>query len=77
MVRENLHTSYDFFKEISIETRRIKVGVQYIQPFIDQARVRGSRIGDKQLLDILDHIELFLSVIQESSDRLETISDRL
>ena len=77
MVERNLHTSYDFFKEISLETRRIKVVVQYIQPFVDQARVRGSRIGDKQLLDILDHIEVFLSVIQESSAHLEAICARV
>lgn len=77
MVNEKLHASDNFFKEISLEVRRIKVATQYIQPFVDQARVRGSRVGDSQLLGILDHVDVFLSVIEDSSYRLEIMFDRM
>ena len=73
MAETNLHAARDFFKEIPIEVQRLNVVIQYIQPFLDQVRVRGSRMGDNQLLEILDHIEIFFSVIKESSDRLEKI----
>ena len=77
MAEAKLHASRDFFKEIPVEVQRLKIAIQYIQPFIDQARARGCRMGDNQLLDILDHIETFFSVIRESSNRLETICARL
>jgi hypothetical protein len=77
MTECKLHASRDFFKEISIEAQRLKLVAQYIQTFIDQARERGSRIGDTQLLELLDHIETFFSVDKESSDRLTKICVRL
>ncbi|MBA3814597.1 MAG: hypothetical protein H0X26_08995 [Alphaproteobacteria bacterium] len=77
MAECKLHASRDFFKEISIEAQRLKLVVQYIQTYIDQARERGSRIGDNQLLELLDYIEIFFSVVKESSDRLERICARL
>jgi hypothetical protein len=77
MTECKLHASRDFFKEISIEAQRLKLVAQYIQTFIDQARERGSRIGDTQLLELLDHIETFFSVVKESSDRLTKICVRL
>ena len=77
MAEGSLHAQRKFFNEISIEVQRLKVVIQYIQPFIDQARVRGCRMGDNQLLALLDHIEIFFSVITESSNRLENICARL
>ncbi|MBA3813804.1 MAG: hypothetical protein H0X26_04850 [Alphaproteobacteria bacterium] len=77
MTECNLHASRDFFKEISIESKRIKLMASSIQTFIDQARVRGCRVGDNELLTLLDHMESFFAIIQESSDRLEKICARL
>jgi len=71
MAEGSLHAQREFFNEISHEIKRIKLMIQYIQTCIDQARVRGYRIGDNELLAILDHVEDFFSVIQESSNRLE------
>lgn len=71
MAEGSLHAQREFFNEISHEIKRIKLMVQYIQTFIDQARVRGCRIRDNELLAILDHMECFFAVIQESSNRLE------
>lgn len=73
MAECRLHGSRDFFKEISIEAQRLTLVAQYIQTFIDQARERGSRIGDNQLLELLDHIETFFSVVKESGNHLERI----
>jgi hypothetical protein len=73
MTDVNVHASRDFFKEIPNEVKRIAIALQSIQTFLDQARVRGSRIGDTELLTLLDHIESFFSVIQESSNRLEKL----
>lgn len=77
MAETKLHASREFFNEISIEVQRLKVVIQYIQPYMDQARVRGCRMGDKQLLELLDHIEIFFSVIKESGNRLEKMCARL
>ena len=73
MAEDNLHASRDFFKEITTEVLQLRLVAQHLQTFIDRARVRGSRVGDNHLLLILDQLESFLSVIRESSDRLEKI----
>lgn len=77
MAEGSLHAQRKFFNEISHEIKRIKLMIQYIQTYIDQARVRGYRIGDNELLAILDHVEEFFSVIQESSNRLEKNCNQL
>lgn len=75
MTNVNVHASREFFKELSSEAKRIKIALQSIQTFIDQARVRGSRIGDNELLTLLDHVESFFSIIRESSIRLEKLCE--
>ena len=61
MTDVKVHASRDFFKELSNEVQRIKIALQSIQTFLDQARVRGSRVGDGELLTLLDHIVSFLN----------------
>jgi len=56
-----------------IALQQLMLVAQYLQTFIDRGRVRGYRIGDRQLLLILDQLESLLSAIRESSDRLEKI----
>lgn len=73
MTEVKVHVHRDFFKEIAIEAKRIQLMAYSIQTFIDQARVRGCRIGDTELLTLLDHMERFFIVIQEGSHRLERI----
>ncbi len=77
MAESTLHAQRDFFNEISNEVQRLKVVIQYIQPFLDQARVRGCRTGDNLLLEILDHLDIFFSEAKESSDRLERFCSRV
>lgn len=73
MTDGRLHVQCNFFKEISIEVKRIRLMAHSIQTFINQARVRGYRAGDDELLILLDHMESFFTVIQGSSCRLEKI----
>jgi len=77
MATGRLHTSSDFFKIVSIETQQLKIIAQYMQIYLDRARERGYRTGDRHLLVILEQLESFLSAIQDSSDRLEEICGRL
>lgn len=64
MANAKLYTSRDFFKEVSIESQQLQLIAQVLQTFIDRARVRGCRVGDNQLLLILDPVESFLSAIR-------------
>lgn len=73
MTNVKVHVSSNFFKELSSEAKRRTIALQSIQIFIDQARVRGYRVGDNELLATLDHIESFFSVIRESSICLEKL----
>jgi hypothetical protein len=77
MTDRKLHPSCTFFKEISHESKRIKIAIHYIQTFIDQAKVRGSRMGDGELLILLEHAESFFAVMRESSARLEKLCEQL
>lgn len=77
MADANVHASRDFFKDISIEAQRLRFIAQSQQVFIDRARVRGARVGDSELLFILDEVESFHSSMRECSDRLEKIADRM
>lgn len=77
MTEPKVHASRGFFNEISSESKRIQIAVQYIQTFVDQARVWGCRTGDHELLALLDYMDVFFSVIRESSMRLEKICERL
>lgn len=76
MTEVRLHASRDFFNQISRESKRIQIAVQYIQAFVDQLRVRGCRTGDHELLELLDYMELFFSTIRESSMRIEKLCER-
>jgi len=77
MAEGTVHASREIFKDISIEAQRLRFIAQSQQVFIDRARVRGARIGDSELLFILDEVESFHSSIRECSDRLEKIAARL
>ena len=77
MAEATVHALRDFFNEISIEAQRLRFIAQSQQVFIDRARVRGARIGDSELLFILDEVESFHSSMRECSDRLEKIAARL
>lgn len=76
MTEVRLHASRDFFNQISSESKRIQIGVQYIQTFVDQARVRGCRTGDQKLLELLDYMDVFFSIMRESSMRIEKLCER-
>lgn len=76
MTQVRLHASRDFFNQISSESKRIQIAVQYIQTFVDQARVRGNRTGDHELLELLDYMDVFFSIMRESSMRIEKLCER-
>ena len=76
MADAKVHVSRAFFKDITIESQRLRFIAQSQQVFIDRARVRGARIGDSELIFILDEVESFLLGIRECSDRLEKIVSR-
>ena len=76
MADAKVHASRAFFKDITIESQRLRLYAQSQQVFIDRARVRGARIGDSELIFILDEVESFLVSIRECSDRLEKACPR-
>lgn len=77
MAEARLHTSRNFFNEISTEAQRLRFIAQSQQVFIDRARVRAARVGDSKLLLDLDEVESFHLAFRESADRLENITDRM
>ena len=77
MAEVSLYALRIFFNEISLETQRLRLIAEAQQVFIDRARIRAGRIGDKELLFDLIEVESYHIAFRESADRLENSSNRM